>query len=39
MGFLLGTDWFTMGMVLSLPVLAFGIWLVARAYRNEPRPT
>jgi phosphatidylglycerol:prolipoprotein diacylglycerol transferase len=38
MGFLLGTDWFTMGMVLSLPVLAFGAWLVARAYRNEPQP-
>jgi phosphatidylglycerol:prolipoprotein diacylglycerol transferase len=35
MGFLLGTNWFTMGMVLSLPVLAFGAWLVARAYRNE----
>jgi phosphatidylglycerol:prolipoprotein diacylglycerol transferase len=38
MGFLLGTNWFTMGMVLSLPVLAFGAWLVARAYRSEPLP-
>jgi phosphatidylglycerol:prolipoprotein diacylglycerol transferase len=38
MGFLLGTDWFTMGMVLSLPVLAFGAWLAVRAYRNEPQP-
>ena len=38
MGFLLGTDWFTMGMVLSLPVLAFGAWLVARAYRNPIQP-
>jgi hypothetical protein len=23
-----------MGMLLSLPVLAFGAWLVIRAYRN-----
>jgi len=35
MGFLVG-DWLTMGMLLSLPVLAFGAWLVVRAYRNAP---
>jgi len=37
LGFLVG-DWLTMGMLLSLPVLAFGAWLVARAYRNPPLP-
>ena len=31
-------DWLTMGMLLSLPVLAFGAWLVTRAYRNAPLP-
>ena len=36
MGFLLGTSWLTMGMVLSLPLLAFGAWLAARAYRKPP---
>jgi phosphatidylglycerol:prolipoprotein diacylglycerol transferase len=35
LGFLVG-DWLTMGMLLSLPVLAFGGWLVWRAYRNRP---
>jgi hypothetical protein len=25
-----------MGMLLSLPVLAFGAWLVWRAYRKPP---
>jgi phosphatidylglycerol:prolipoprotein diacylglycerol transferase len=34
LGFILGSDWLTMGMLLSLPVLAFGGWLVWRAYRN-----
>jgi phosphatidylglycerol:prolipoprotein diacylglycerol transferase len=34
LGFILGSDWLTMGMLLSLPVLAFGAWLVVRAYRN-----
>ena len=38
MGFLLGSNWLTMGMILSLPVLAFGAWLVARAYRTAPLP-
>ena len=33
MGFLLGTGWLTMGMVLSLPVLLFGLWLIVRAER------
>jgi phosphatidylglycerol:prolipoprotein diacylglycerol transferase len=36
LGFILGSDWLTMGMLLSLPVLAFGAWLVMRAYRNPP---
>ena len=36
LGFILGSDWLTMGMLLSLPVLAFGAWLVVRAYRNAP---
>jgi phosphatidylglycerol:prolipoprotein diacylglycerol transferase len=36
LGFILGSDWLTMGMLLSLPVLAFGAWLVIRAYRNPP---
>jgi phosphatidylglycerol:prolipoprotein diacylglycerol transferase len=36
LGFILGSDWLTMGMLLSLPVLAFGAWLVVRAYRNPP---
>jgi phosphatidylglycerol:prolipoprotein diacylglycerol transferase len=38
LGFLVG-DWLTMGMLLSLPVLAFGGWLVWRAYRNPPLST
>jgi phosphatidylglycerol:prolipoprotein diacylglycerol transferase len=36
LGFILDSDWLTMGMLLSLPVLAFGAWLVVRAYRNPP---
>jgi len=36
LNFILGTSWLTMGMLLSLPVLAFGAWLVVRAYRNAP---
>jgi hypothetical protein len=27
-----------MGMLLSLPLLAFGSWLIARAYRRAPVP-
>ncbi len=41
LGYLLGTGWLTMGMVLSLPMLAVGLWAFAtarpRAY--EPKPT
>ena len=28
--------WLTMGMLLSLPLLAFGGWLIVRAYRATP---
>ena len=38
LGFILGSDWLTMGMLLSLPVLAFGGWLVWRAYRKPLLP-
>ncbi|WP_407722083.1 prolipoprotein diacylglyceryl transferase [Neorhizobium petrolearium] len=31
LGYLLGTNWLTMGMVLSLPMIAVGLWAVARA--------
>ena len=34
LGFILGSDWLTMGMVLSVPVLLFGGGLIARAYRR-----
>jgi phosphatidylglycerol:prolipoprotein diacylglycerol transferase len=33
LGYLVG-HWLTMGMLLSLPLLAFGSWLIARAYRR-----
>jgi phosphatidylglycerol:prolipoprotein diacylglycerol transferase len=33
MGFVLDTSWLTMGMVLSLPVLLFGLALIVRARR------
>jgi phosphatidylglycerol:prolipoprotein diacylglycerol transferase len=33
LGYLVG-QWLTMGMLLSVPVLAFGGWLIARAYRR-----
>ncbi len=40
LGYLLGTGWVTMGMVLSVPMLLVGLWATAtakpRAY--EPRP-
>jgi phosphatidylglycerol:prolipoprotein diacylglycerol transferase len=38
LGFIAG-GWLTMGMLLSLPVLAFGAWLAVRAYRNPPATT
>jgi phosphatidylglycerol:prolipoprotein diacylglycerol transferase len=33
LGFLLG-NWLTMGMLLSLPMILFGAWVVARALRR-----
>ena len=36
LGFLLGTSWLSMGMVLSLPMVLFGAALIVRAYR-QPR--
>jgi phosphatidylglycerol:prolipoprotein diacylglycerol transferase len=33
LGYLLG-QWLTMGMLLSVPLLVFGSWLIARAYRR-----
>ncbi len=30
-GYLLGTDWLTMGMVLSLPMILLGLWAAIRA--------
>jgi len=35
LGYLLG-GWLTMGMVLSLPMLALGIWAILRARPAEP---
>jgi phosphatidylglycerol:prolipoprotein diacylglycerol transferase len=35
LGYLVG-QWLTMGMLLSLPLLAFGGWLIVRAYRRAP---
>jgi phosphatidylglycerol:prolipoprotein diacylglycerol transferase len=31
LGYLLGTGWLTMGMILSLPMVLFGIWCMATA--------
>ncbi|TDK39001.1 prolipoprotein diacylglyceryl transferase [Rhizobium deserti] len=31
LGYLLGTGWLTMGMVLSLPMIAVGLWAIFRA--------
>ena len=36
LGYLVG-QWLTMGMLLSLPLLAFGSWLIVRAYRRPRR--
>lgn len=39
-GYLAGTNWLTMGMVLSLPMVLAGIWAMATAQRPErTRPT
>jgi phosphatidylglycerol:prolipoprotein diacylglycerol transferase len=35
LGYLLG-GWLTMGMVLSVPLVAIGAWLIARALRRPP---
>jgi phosphatidylglycerol:prolipoprotein diacylglycerol transferase len=35
LGYLLG-GWLTMGMLLSLPLVAFGAWLIVRARRRPP---
>ena len=34
LGFLLGTSWLSMGMVLSTPMVLFGVALIVRAYRQ-----
>jgi phosphatidylglycerol:prolipoprotein diacylglycerol transferase len=34
LGFVLGTDWLSMGMVLSLPMVLFGAALIVRACRR-----
>ncbi|CAN7406294.1 prolipoprotein diacylglyceryl transferase [Neorhizobium tomejilense] len=31
LGYLLGTSWLTMGMILSLPMIAAGVWAILRA--------
>ncbi|CDZ25329.1 prolipoprotein diacylglyceryl transferase [Neorhizobium galegae] len=31
LGYLLGTNWLTMGMILSLPMIAAGLWAIFRA--------
>ena len=37
LGYLLGTNWLTMGMVLSLPMVAIGLWAVIRARQAATR--
>ncbi|MBB6484316.1 prolipoprotein diacylglyceryl transferase [Rhizobium lusitanum] len=37
LGYLLETNWLTMGMVLSLPMVAIGLWAVIRAGRAATR--
>ena len=37
LGYLVG-NWLTMGMILSLPLVAFGVWLITRAMRRPPLP-
>ncbi len=34
LGYLFGTDWITMGMTLSLPMVVIGAWMMLHAYRN-----
>ncbi len=35
LGYLFGTDWITMGMTLSLPMVLIGAWMMIHAYRRE----
>jgi phosphatidylglycerol---prolipoprotein diacylglyceryl transferase len=35
LGYLLGTNWLTMGMVLSSPMILFGIWAIVRSRHAE----
>ena len=37
LGYLAG-NWLTMGMILSLPLVAFGVWLIMRALKRPPLP-
>ena len=37
LGYLAGTDWLTMGMILSSPMILLGIWAIARARRAADR--
>ena len=37
LGYLLGTDWLTMGMILSSPMVLAGIWAMATA-KPVPQP-
>jgi len=39
LGYLLGSDWITMGMVLSIPVLFVGLWGMATACNREKQQT
>jgi phosphatidylglycerol:prolipoprotein diacylglycerol transferase len=34
LGYLLGTNWLTMGMVLSSPMILLGLWAMLRARRQ-----
>jgi phosphatidylglycerol:prolipoprotein diacylglycerol transferase len=38
LGFILGTNWLSMGMVLSVPMVLFGAALIVRAYRKPVLP-
>ena len=38
LGYLLGTGWLTMGMVLSLPMVLIGLWAIATARPADARP-
>ncbi len=33
LGYLMGTNWLTMGQILSLPMIILGIWAIVRARR------